>query len=886
VALCVHPDYDYVVVRFHDDKTAKHEYLVLAEGLLAANGLEAEAVVARVKGRDLAGMPYEKLFDYDVPDIRRPTPDEVDRKFVVPDDWQGSNTEYLLHMLAAERARNGWKVVLDEYVTLEDGTGVVHLAPAFGEDDYRIGLREKLPFLNAIDPQGCAVDSVALAPGKWFKEVDQPVMNSLKRRGLLFLTEMYEHNYPHCYRTDAPLISYPLDSWFIKVTEVKDELIKNNQKIMWVPDHIRDGRFRDWLNNVIDWSLSRDRFWGMPLPVWTCPVCGHQECLGSYAELKEKCPDKFAGVTDVYDQSQFNPHRPYIDEYTWACPKCGGLMQRERYVIDPWFDAGAMPFCQMHYPFENQDQVDGDPTHGQFPADFISEAVDQTRGWFYTLHTIAALIKQEVAYKRCLVFGHITDEQGRKMSKSKGNVVDPWEVLENHGADAFRWYFYSGGSLFAGARFSEAGVVEALQRFIIPLWNVYSFFTIYANIDGFDPSKHQVPWERLNELDKWILIKLNRVVSGAAEYLEKLALTDAAKCFEELLDCLTNWYVRRSRRRFWQAECDDAKWGAYHTLYTVLATLTKALAPFTPFIAEHLYQQLLLPFEADAPVSVHLCAYPEPEALLADEKLEYGMDQARRVTRLGRAARKESGRRVRQPLSSITLVTTNERLKTAVESHLPIILEELNVKAVCWAEDEQQFVSYRYKPNFKKLGPMFGKDAPQVAKWIEEHGDEITKQHAQHQDLEELRWMKSERGTFDHNWVSVTLDGGQVDVTEDCYESYLVEKEETIAQRDGNLLLVLDTRVTPELRLEGLAREVVNRVQNRRKALNLDYTDRINVSYQAPEELQRAVEAHLEYITHETLALSFEPAASLTGDVEESKIDGLEFLFAIEKPQS
>ncbi|MBN2082212.1 isoleucine--tRNA ligase [bacterium] len=848
VALCVHPDYEYVVVEFHNQKEDRREYLVLAEGLLKANGLEGENIVARVKGRELAGLPYDRLFDYDVPDIRR----------------DGAEV-------------SGWHVIADEYVTLEDGTGIVHIAPAFGEDDYRVGLRENLPFLLAMDRDGRAIDTVKISAGKWFKDVDPDVITDLKHRGLLFKTQKVEHNYPHCYRTDAPLMSYPLDSWFIKVTEIQDRLIANNKEIRWQPEHIRDGRFGDWLNNVIDWSLSRDRFWGTPLPVWVCAAegCGHQECLGSYAELKEKCPEKFAGVTDLYDREQFNPHRPYIDEFTWACPQCGGRMVRERYIIDPWFDAGSMPFSQLHYPFENKELVDDAVKDakqtGQFPADFISEAVDQTRGWFYTLHVIATLIKDSPAYKSCLVLGHIMDDKGRKMSKSKGNDIDPWHVINNHGADAFRWYFYSGGNLFAGARFTEAGVVEGLQRFIIPLWNIYSFFTIYANIDDFDPAGAKLPWERLTELDRVALIKLNKLVRDVTAHLENLELTEAAKRFETALEVFSNWYVRRSRRRFWQEEQDDAKQAAYQTLYTILATVSRMLAPFMPFIAEELYQKLVRPFSAAAPESVHLAEYPVFDPALTDDELEYSTDQARRVVSLGHAARKESGLRVRQPLSKVTLISTEDGVRTAVDKYISVILDELNVKSVEWAEDETEFVSYEYKPNFRQLGPRFGKESKQVADWIAGHANEITLQ------------LDERRRTGENGWIEFELTGEVVHIDEDCFEVHLMEKPETVAQRDGQLLLVLDTHVSAELKLEGLAREVVNRLQNKRKQLDLDYTDRITVAYTAPDELQVAIDAHRDYITGETLANELSRVENLDGHKEETKIDEMELCFTVKR---
>ena len=881
VALCVHPDYDYVVVEFHNNQLDRREYLVLAEALLAANGLESEPQVAKVKGRDLIGLPYVRLFDFPVPDISRDAASTAD-----------------------ERMAHGWHVYADTYVTLEDGTGIVHQAPAFGEDDYRIGQREKLPMLNAVDREGRVIDAVAPWAGKWFKDADPDIITDLKQRGLLFASKKYEHNYPHCYRTDAPLMSYPLDSWFIRVTDIKDELVALNQEIYWQPKHIKDGRFGQWLNTVVDWSLSRDRFWGTPLPVWVCSGCGREECLGSFAELQERCPEKFEHVTDVYDQSQFNPHRPFIDEFTWSCVSCGAEVRREPYILDPWFDAGSMPFAQLHYPFENTELIDGPEAAAQYPADFISEAVDQTRGWFYTQLVVSTLLKHKSDFKSCLVMGHITDEKGRKMSKRLGNVVDPWKVINDHGADAFRWYFYSAGNLFTGARFSEKGVVEGLQRFIIPLWNVYSFFTIYANIDGFDPRVHSVPWERLTELDRWIVIKAHRAVHSATMHLEALEVSEAAQEFEALVDSLTNWYVRRSRRRFWQSEADDAKWGAYHTLYNILVTLAKALAPFTPYLSEELYQGLVVPFDNTAPESVHLAEYPQSDLSVVDSELEYSMDQARRVVSLGHAARKESGLRVRQPLSRITLVhapgTEQQRLKSAIEKHIEIILEELNVKRVEWAENEKDFVSYSYKANFRKLGPKFGSAARAVADWIEGNPEEVSRQLSAHEaELRPVIDDESGEETL-RNWLEFNVDASWTDkvdgqkvekrenvaalVDSGSFDVHLEARPETVAERDAGLLLVLDAHVSPELKSEGLAREVVSRVQAQRKALDLDYSDRIRLSYSAAGELAGAIETHRDYIAAETLASAIEQSVVLTGDkVVEDEMDGMPLRFTVER---
>ncbi|MCB1220969.1 MAG: isoleucine--tRNA ligase [Planctomycetales bacterium] len=881
VALCVHPDYEYVVVSMYNKAREVQEHLVLAEGLLAKNGLESEPIVARVKGSELAGLAYERLFAYDVPNIRRYSPGELEESGVRPaPQGNESDNESIVRQLREQSMKNGWHVLADTYVTLEDGTGIVHLAPAFGEDDYRIGLRENLPILCAMNSEGRAVEGVKLAPGKWFKDVDPDVITDLKKRGLLFKSQKYAHNYPHCYRTDAPLMSYPLDSWFIRMPELQQELIDNNQKIRWQPEHIRDGRFGNWLEDVKDWSLSRDRFWGTPLPVWTCSSCGHQECLGSYAELQERCPDRFANVTDVYDQSQFNPHRPYIDDFTWECSECGkGTKERERYILDPWFDAGSMPFAQIHYPFENRELIDGDGQHRQFPADFISEAVDQTRGWFYTLHAISTIIKGEPSYKSCLVLGHILDEKGQKMSKRLGNVVDPWKVINSHGADAFRWYFYSSGNLFSGARFSDSGVVESLQRFIIPLWNVYSFFTIYANIDEYDPNAHSVPWEELSDLDRWITIKLNRCIDNVTRHLDNLELTQAAAQFEELVEATTNWYVRRSRRRFWQGEKNTEKWAAYQTLYNLLCTLSRAVAPFTPFLAEELYQKLVLPFNDDAPQSVHLDSYPVADMELADDELEFSMDQVRRSVSLGHAARKASGVRVRQPLSRATLITHDEDLKPAIERYLGIMHEELNIKQLEWAEDETEYVSYSYKPAFRQLGPLFGKSAKDVANWIAGNAAEITAQLEAHRDFPREALDRSGQML---NWVEFELGGETFVIDESCFEVHLEQKPDTVCERDGNLLLVLDTQISDELRKEGLAREVVNRLQGQRKTLDLDYQDRIKVVYSSTDEVAAALEVHRDYVMQETLADSLERGEP-AGTALETEVDGMDFRYSVSR---
>jgi len=816
VALAVNPEAEYVAV-FHSG-----EYLILARELLGATGLEEEPIAAAMNGKELAGINYEPLFTF------------------MPLD------------------RRGHFVITGDFVTLGDGTGIVHIAPAFGEEDYQIGVEHDLPFVCAVDEQGNLVDAVTPWAGRNVKAADPDIVNDLRERGLLFRVTTVTHSYPFCWRCDAPLLYYAFPSWFIRTTAVRDQMLANNERINWVPDHIRTGRFGQWLDGVVDWALSRNRYWGTPLPVWVCEACGHKHCIGSFAELQD-----LAGfeARDLYDQEQFNPHRPFVDKLTWACPECGGAMRRVPHVIDCWFDSGAMPFAQQHYPFEHTEEIDNQT---QFPADFISEAIDQTRGWFYTLHAIATLVKDSPAYTTCLVLGHILDEKGQKMSKSAGNVVDPWNVLNSQGADAFRWYLLSSTAPWAAKRYSESAVVTSLQKFLIPLWNVYSFFTIYANIDDYDPTAPARPWRQRSALDRWILIKYNQLVASVTENLDAYRVTEAARAIEEFMDFVSNWFVRRSRRRFWQSAKNDAKWDAYHTLYEVLTGLVYVTAPFTPFIAEELFQKLVRPFGKSREASVHLCDYPVPDPSVQDEELETGMDAALRVVRLGHAARNLSKVKVRQPLRQITLVTNDPALPEQVADYCDIILEELNVKDVVWAEDEEDYVHYEVKPNFRTLGPRLGKLVPAAQNAL-------------------ARMNPTEVATLatDGKEITLELDGQKVVLAPDDLDIRIVEKEGTVAQRDGNLLLVLDLEITPELREEGLAREFVNRVQSMRKTLDLEYERRIVLEFAVEEPVRSAVLKHQNYIMSETLAVSLNENPKLKTDddnVYDAEIEGLTVL--------
>lgn len=816
VALAVNPEAEYVAV-FHNS-----EYLILARELLAATGLDEEPVVATISGSELAGIEYEPLFSY-MP---------LDRKahFVIPGG----------------------------FVTLDDGTGIVHIAPAFGEEDYQVGVENNLPFVCAVNEQGNLVAEVAPWAGRNVKDADPDIMADLRERGLLFRVTTITHSYPFCWRCDAPLLYFAFPSWFIRTTAVRDQMLANNERIDWVPEHIRTGRFGQWLEGVVDWALSRNRYWGTPLPVWVCEACGKTHCVGSYAELQE-----LAGFSadNLYDQEQFNPHRPFVDELTWACKECGGAMKRVPHVIDCWFDSGAMPFAQHHYPFEHAKEIDGG---GQFPADFISEAIDQTRGWFYTLHAIATLVKDSPAYTTCLVLGHILDEKGQKMSKSAGNVVDPWNVINRQGADAFRWYLLSSTSPWVAKRYSESAVVTSLQKFLIPLWNVYSFFTIYANIDGYDPNSPARPWSERSPLDRWILIKYHQTVAAVTENLDAYRVTEAARAVEEFLDLVSNWYVRRSRRRFWQSAKDDAKWDAYHTLYEVLTGLALVTAPFTPFIAEELFQKLARPFGKSEELSVHLCDYPVADPSVQDKELEEGMDAALRVVRLGHAARNLSKVKVRQPLKHITLVTNDGVLPERIENYRDIILGELNVKQIIWAENEEEYVHYEVKPNFRTLGPRLGKLMP-----------------ALQQALARLNPSEVATRASDGEEIALQLDGQEIELAPEDLDIRIVEKEGTVAQRDGNLLLVLELEITPALREEGLAREFVNRVQGMRKTLDLQYEQRIALEFAVDEPVRSAVLKHASYIMSETLAVSLTENSGLDTDDEQvydAEIEGLPVL--------
>jgi isoleucyl-tRNA synthetase len=827
VGLAVHPDMVYRVIEnpakpgdqiVLGDRLATPVPLVVEEeGKRRQIDLREQPAVAKFRGRDLENLLYDRLFTFFEPDVPG-------------------------------------RVVLGDYVTETEGTGLVHTAPPFGEDDYQTGRRYGLPLLLTVDAEGKIVPGAGPFAGKWFKDADPDIIRDLKGRGLMLHSDRYHHSYPFCWRCDRPLLYYATTSWFVRTTEKKDALVARNKEIDWHPEHIGEGRFGNWLENVVDWALSRRRYWGTPLPIWRCGECKHQTVIGSYEELFEVSGRE--RPADLYDPERFNPHRPYIDEVAWPCRECGsGTMKRVEEVIDAWYDSGSMPFAQHHYPFENRELF-------RIPADFISEAVDQTRGWFYTLHALGVLLFDSVAYKTCIVLGHVNDEQGRKMSKRLGNVVDPMGVIAETGADALRWYFCVNNPE-QNSRFSARLVREAAQSFLLPLWNALSFFTIYANLDGWCPGSRPVPpFDERPALDRWILLRLDRLVADTTRHLEEYSLTEAARGIEELLDDLTNWYIRRSRARFWAGDensGDEAgKASAYAALYEVLTTLAQLVAPFTPFVAEVLHRHLVRSQRDGAAESVHLEDWPEPPGDRRDEALETGMAAVQRIVRLGHAARNTHGLKTRQPLAAVTLVTANESLRPLVEPYAGLLKDELNVKEIHWAADRTQYVHHEVKPIFPKTGPRFGKRMPEVKKALEAaDGDALAA------ELERT------------GKVTVQLAGGPEELSAEEVEVRLVERAGTATQGDRELLVALETELTPELEREGLAREFVHWVQQTRKKHDLDYADRIRIAFQADPEMTAAVEAHKEWIQGETLAVEIDGETNGSEPFEEYSINRL-----------
>ena len=767
VALCMNPDETYVEI---ESDGARY---IMAEALVP-NFFENYTLIEKRTGKEYEGTEYEPLFSYSVGSFR-------------------------------EKA---FYVVCDTYVTLTDGTGVVHIAPAFGEDDYKVGRRYNLPVVQLVNERGCFDARCPELDGLFAKKADKLILDMLEERGLLFKKVPFEHSYPFCWRCDTPLLYYARSSWFIEVTKVKEHLIAANRSVNWMPETIKEGRMGNFLENVIDWGLSRDRYWGTPLPVWVCPDCGEIEVIGSKAELKEKC-----GV-----KGEIELHRPYLDDLTCTCPKCGGKMKRTPEVIDCWFDSGSMPFAQYHYPFENKDLFEE-----TFPADFISEAVDQTRGWFYTLLAISTILFDRAPFKNCIVLGHVNDKDGVKMSKHKGNVVDPWSVLDKQGADAVRWYFYTNSAPWIPSRFGAEAVSEVQRKFQGTLWNTYAFFALYAEIDGYDPSKYDLKNCKLSLMDKWVLSKLNTLVKNVDEMLAEYNITDSARAIQDFSDVLSNWYVRRGRDRYWGSEMTEDKAAAYTTLYTVLVTLAKVIAPYTPFMAEMMYQNLVPAFYPSAPESVHLCDFPAADGSYIDPALEKGMADVLDVVALGRAARNAGSVKNRQPLSEM-LVASNRPLQIA-DGLAAVTLDELNVKKMSFVSDGASLVRYELKPQLRTLGPKYGKKLKAITAFL-----------ANCDGAEVVSAVRA-NGSY-----TVELDGEPVVLLEEDLQIFTQSAAGYATAVGGGITVALNTQLSEELLDEGTERELVSKIQTMRKEAGFEVTDRIAVYFTAEGRAKKMLE--------------------------------------------
>ncbi|MFZ5924146.1 MAG: isoleucine--tRNA ligase [Bacillota bacterium] len=783
VALAVSKDSVYAKIKLG----RSGEMLILARDLVDASVKEDYEVVEEIPGAALAGVEYLPLFGFAHPDKR------------------------------------AWYVVTGDFVTLDEGTGIVHLAPAFGEDDMAAAVEHDLPVVQLVDAEGRFVDAVSPWRGMFVKDADPLIIQALAEEGKLYRSELYGHTYPFCWRCDTPLLYYARTSWFIKTTAVKDALLRNNNAINWYPDYIRDGRMGNFLENVIDWAVSRERYWGTPLPVWICAKCGKQHCVGSVEELKEMALEL---------PERLELHRPYIDRAVLRCPACGGAMHRTREVIDAWFDSGSMPFAQWHYPFENKEEFERN-----FPADFISEAIDQTRGWFYTLLVISTLLFDKPSFENVLVLGHILDAEGQKMSKRKGNVVDTWEVFNTYGADAFRWYLYTVNPPWNPTRFYMEAVGESRRRFLSTLWNVYAFYVLYANVDEFDPARHELAPEKREVLDRWIISRFNGLAKTVRQELDAYGITSAARAIEQFVDDLSNWYVRRSRRRYWGPEMNEDKIAAYLTLHEMLVGVAKLIAPFTPFVAEEIYRNLEAQRRPDAPESVHLCDYPECDERLVNLELERNMDLVRKVVTLGRAARNKANIKNRQPLSEMVVAVSGSKQREAVAALESLIKEELNVKAVRLAEGVDEFVAHKVKPRYDLLGPKHGKLLREIVEGIAAL------------DPEKVVAALERDGK-----IEVPAGGGLVGVYADELVVETVEREGYAVESETGLSCALDTTLTHDLVMEGLAREMVNKIQTMRKEADFDIEDRIYTVYWSDAAVKEACDIHRTYVMEETLS--------------------------------
>lgn len=818
-ALCVNPEETYVKVKAVDGYT-----YYMAEALLDSvlgklveedSDQKAYEVIEKYVGKDLVGREYEALFE-----------------------------------CAAEKAEKQHKkahfVTADDYVTMSDGTGIVHIAPAFGEDDARIGRENDLPFIQFVNERGELTEETPYA-GVFVKKADPIILKDLADQNKLFAAPKFEHDYPHCWRCDTPLIYYARESWFIKMTEVKDDLVANNKTVNWIPKSIGEGRFGNWLENIQDWGISRNRYWGTPLNIWECDCCGKQEAIGSRQELAEKAGDPKVAEVEL--------HRPYIDDVTYKC-ECGGTMKRVPEVLDCWFDSGAMPFAQHHYPFENKDLFEQ-----QFPANFISEAVDQTRGWFYSLMAESTLLFNKAPYKNVIVLGHVQDENGQKMSKSKGNAVDPFDALQKYGADAIRWYFYINSAPWLPNRFHGKAVQEGQRKFMGTLWNTYAFFVLYANIDEFDATKYSLDYDKLSVMDKWLLSKLNSAVKAVDDNLGNYRIPEAARVLQEFVDEMSNWYVRRSRERFWAKGMEQDKINAYMTLYTALVTISKAAAPMIPFMTEDIYQNLVRSVDANAPESIHLCDFPVVDEEHIDKELEKNMDEVLKIVVMGRACRNEANIKNRQPIGKMYVKAEDE-----LESfYKEIVEEELNVKEVEFKDDVSSYTTYIFKPQLRTVGPKYGKFLKQI-------------QAA----LASLDGNKAMAELKTNGELKLSEVSDEVVLTEEDLLITMTQMEGYVTENDNNMTVVLDTNLTPELLEEGFVREIISKLQTMRKDAGFEVMDHIKVTYEANDKVTEIFDRNKEAIMGDVLAVSIEKSA-LSGFEKEWKINGEDVKLAVEK---
>ena len=818
VALCVNPNEEYAKVKAADGYVYYMASALLDTvlGKLAKDGEAAYEVLETYKGKDLEGKEYEALYQCAAD-------------------------------LAAKQHKKGHYVVCDTYVTLTDGTGVVHIAPAFGEDDAQVGRKYDLPFVQFVDEKGDMTKETPFA-GLFVKKADPEVLKDLDAKGLLFDAPKFEHSYPHCWRCDTPLIYYARESWFIKMTAVRDDLVRNNETVNWIPQSIGKGRFGNWLENIQDWGVSRNRYWGTPLNVWQCEDCGHQEAIGSREQLKEMSGNEKALTVEL--------HRPYIDEITCTCPKCGKTMKRVPEVIDCWFDSGAMPFAQHHYPFENKDLFEQ-----QFPAQFISEAVDQTRGWFYSLMAESTLLFNKSPYENVIVLGHVQDENGQKMSKSKGNAVDPFDALQTYGADAIRWYFYINSAPWLPNRFHGKAVQEGQRKFMGTLWNTYAFFVLYANIDNFDATKYTLDKKSLTVMDRWILSKLNSTVGAVDDNLANYRIPEAAKALQEFVDDLSNWYVRRSRERFWAKGMEQDKINAYMTLYTALVTICKAAAPMIPFMTEEIYRNLVCSIDKTAPESIHLCDFPTVDAEMIDKDLEASMEEVLDIVVMGRAARNTANIKNRQPIG--TMYVRAERPLDAMFQE--VVADELNVKNVEFKEDLSDFTSYTFKPQLKTVGPKYGK----LLNGIRAHLAEINGREA----MKELD--NSGSLSFDIEGQNVVLSKEDLLIDTAQMEGYVTEEDSTVT-------VVLDTNLSEELIEEGFAREIISKIQTMRKEAGFEVMDKIVVYSMGNQKIEGYMKEYREEILSDVMAsdIRFD---EVKGYTKEWSINGESVTLGVEK---